>query len=373
MNELVAAVPWLGKRNPTAARWLIILVAIAAPFIAWQFGRSWVRILDFALLYMMLALGLNLVVGFAGLLDLGYIAFYAVGAYTFAFLASPHFDVHLPFWVILPLGAAFAALAGVMLGFPVLRLRGDYLAIVTLGFGEIVRIFMLNLNYPVNITNGPQGINMIDPINLFGWDLSRNIRIGEDFTIHSLFLYYYFFLAAVAASILFIQRLQISRIGRAWAAMRDDELAAKAIGINTRNMKLLAFALGATFGGVAGCLFGAFQGFVSPESFSLMESIAVLTMVVFGGMGNLAGAVVGAFVLALLPEILRDVAVPLQQTLFGHVLLDPEVLRMLLLSLAMILMMLLRPAGMIPARARYCHDHHLSHHLNNTPKREAAK
>ena len=152
-----------------------------------------------------------------------------------------------------------------------------------------------------------------------------------------------------------IQRLQISRIGRAWAAMRDDELAAKAIGINTRNMKLLAFALGATFGGVAGALFGAFQGFVSPESFSLMESIAVLTMVVFGGMGNIAGAIVGAFVLALLPEILRDVAVPMQQTLFGTVILDPEVLRMLLLSLAMILMMLLRPSGLIPARARYAH------------------
>ena len=221
MNELVAAIPWLGKRNPTAARWLIIIIAIAAPFIAWQFGRSWVRILDFALLYMMLALGLNLVVGFAGLLDLGYIAFYAVGAYTFALLASPHFDIHLPFWLILPLGAAFAALAGIMLGFPVLRLRGDYLAIVTLGFGEIVRIFMLNLNYPVNITNGPQGINMIDPINLFGWDLSRNIRVTDDFTINSLFLYYYFFLIAVAGSILFIQRLQISRIGRAFVVARQ--------------------------------------------------------------------------------------------------------------------------------------------------------
>ena len=212
-----------------------------------------------------------------------------------------------------------------------------------------------------------------DPINLFGWDLSRNLQITENFSINSLFLYYYFFLLCVAGSILFVQRLQISRIGRAWAAMRDDELAAKAIGINTRNMKLLAFSLGATFGGVAGALFGAFQGFVSPESFSLMESIAVLTMVVFGGMGNIAGAVVGAFVLALLPEILRDVAVPLQQTLFGHVLLDPEVLRMLLLSLAMILMMLLRPAGMIPARARYCHDKHLSQHVSNTLKQEGAK
>ncbi|MFN4062879.1 ABC transporter permease subunit [Parazoarcus communis] len=359
MNELVAAVPWLGKRNPMAARWLLIILAIAAPFIAMQFGRSWVRILDFALLYMMLALGLNLVVGFAGLLDLGYIAFYAVGAYTFAFLASPHFGIHLPFWMVLPLGAAFAAVAGIMLGFPVLRLRGDYLAIVTLGFGEIIRIFMLNLNYPVNITNGPQGINMIDPIVLFGWDLSRNLQVTEEISIHSLYLYYYLFLACVIGSIIFIQRLQISRVGRAWAAMRDDELAAKAIGINTRNMKLLAFSLGATFGGVAGCLFGAFQGFVSPESFSLMESIAVLTMVVFGGMGNIAGAIVGAFVLALLPEILRDVAIPLQQTLFGKVILDPEVLRMLLLSLAMILMMLLRPAGLIPARARYAHPENL--------------
>lgn len=365
MNELAAAVPWLGKRNPIAARWLILILAIAAPLIAWQFGRSWVRILDFALLYMMLALGLNLVVGFAGLLDLGYIAFYAVGAYTFAFLASPHFEVHLPFWLVLPLGAAFAALAGIMLGFPVLRLRGDYLAIVTLGFGEIVRIFMLNLNYPVNITNGPQGIGMIDPIVLFGWDLSQNLQITEDFAINSLFLYYYAFLACVAGSILFIRRLQISRVGRAWAAMREDELAAKAIGINTRNLKLLAFALGATFGGVAGCLFGAFQGFVSPESFSLMESIAVLTMVVFGGMGNIAGAVIGAFVLALLPEILRHIAVPLQQALFGHVLLDPEVLRMLLLSLAMILMMLLRPTGLIPARARYAHPENL--HRSSQP------
>src|SRR5690606_11983394 len=169
----------------------------------------------------------------------------------------------------------------------------------------------------------------------------------------------YFFLLCVAGSVLFIQRLQISRVGRAWAAIRDDELAAKAIGIDTRNMKLLAVALGATFGGVAGCLFGACQGFVSTESFSLMESIAVLTMVVFGGMGNIAGALVGAFALALLPEILRDIAVPLQQTLFGHVLLDPEVLRMLLLSLAMILMMLLRPTGMIPARARYAHPENL--------------
>ena len=234
-----------------------------------------------------------------------------------------------------------------------LRLRGDYLAIVTLGFGEIVRIFLNNLNHPINITNGPQGINMIDPLELFGWDISRPLKIGDDITINSLFLYYYVFLAFVVLSIILVQRLQISRVGRAWAAIRDDELAAKAIGINTRNMKLLAFSLGATFGGVAGGLFAAFQGFVSPESFSLMESIAVLTMVVFGGMGNLAGVVVGALALTALPEILRHVAVPVQQAVFNQVILDPEVLRMLLLSLAMIFMMLLRPAGLIPAHSRY--------------------
>ncbi|TVO59095.1 ABC transporter permease subunit [Denitromonas halophila] len=352
MNELIEAVPFLGKRNPKLTKWLIIILALVAPLIAAYFGRSWMRILDFALLYMMLALGLNLVVGFAGLLDLGYIAFYAVGAYTWAFLASPHFGVHMPFWIVLPLGAAFAALAGIILGFPVLRLRGDYLAIVTLGFGEIVRIFMNNLNHPVNITNGPQGINALDSLNLFGWNLSQSLSFG-DFKIHYLYLYYYFFLLCVVGSIIFIKRLQISRVGRAWAAMRDDELAAKAIGINVRNMKLLAFSLGATFGGVAGGLFGSFQGFVSPESFSLMESIAVLTMVVFGGMGNIAGAIVGALALTALPEILRNIALPVQEALFGTVILDPEVLRMLLLSLAMILMMLLRPAGLVPAHARY--------------------
>lgn len=360
MQELAAMIPWLGRRHPRVALWLLVGLALVAPLIALAFGRSWVRILDFALLYMMLALGLNLVVGLAGLLDLGYIAFYAVGAYTFAFLASPHFGLHLPFWMVLPLGAAFAALAGVILGFPVLRLRGDYLAIVTLGFGEIVRIFLNNLNYPINITNGPQGINMLDPLVLFGWDLSKNLRLGEWLTIHSLVLYYYVFLLFLALSLVLMHRLQVSRIGRAWAAIRDDELAAKAVGINVRDMKLLAFALGATFGGVAGGLFGAFQGFVSPESFSLMESITVLTMVVFGGMGNLAGVLLGALALALLPEFLRHLALPLQQALLGQVWLDPEVLRMLLLSLTMILMMLLRPSGMLPAHSRHSRPEFLS-------------
>ncbi|MCX9157331.1 ABC transporter ATP-binding protein [Niveibacterium sp. 24ML] len=355
MNNISQAIPFLGSRNPKAALITLVVLVLTAPLFAGLFGNTWVRILDFALLYILLAIGLNLVVGFAGLLDLGYIAFYAVGAYTWAFLASPHFGLHLPFYVVLPVGAAFAALAGIALGFPTLRLRGDYLAIVTLGFGEIIRIFMNNLTHPVNITNGPQGIDQIDgmTIPLVGLELNRGLQVTDDFKISSLFLYYYVFLAFVVLAVILVKRLQVSRIGRAWAAIRDDELAAKAIGINTRNLKLLAFAMGATFGGVAGGLFGAFQGFVSPESFTLMESIAILTMIVFGGMGNLAGVIVGALALSFLPEVLRHIALPIQQALFGKVYLDPEVLRMLLLSLAMILMMLMKPAGLIPAQSRY--------------------
>lgn len=327
-------------------------ILLALPVVAMLGGQAWVRILDLAILYVFLALGLNIVVGFAGLLDLGYIAFYAVGAYTWALLASPHFGLHLPFWVILPIGALLACLFGVLLGAPTLRLRGDYLAIVTLGFGEIIRIFLNNLNAPVNITNGPQGITLIDPVAFGAFKLSSRTELFG-YTLVGPQKYYYLLLALCVLVVLINYRLQHSRIGRAWQAIREDEVAAKAVGINTRNMKLLAFSLGATFGGVAGGLFAAFQGFVSPESFSLMESIAVLTMIVFGGMGNLAGVIVGALALTALPEVLRHVAVPLQQAVFGQVLLDPEVLRMLLLSLAMIFMMLLRPAGLIPAYSRY--------------------
>lgn len=352
MNELAQAIPYFGSRNPRVARGIVLALMLLAPLVAGMIGNTWIRVLDAALLYVMLALGLNLVVGFAGLLDLGYIAFYAVGAYTWGFLASPHVGLHLPFWIVLPAGAGLAAMAGILLGFPVLRLRGDYLAIVTLGFGEIVRIFMGNLN----VTNGPQGINMLDSLNIFGWDVSRNIQITESVQINALTSFYYVFLLFVVGSVIVMRRLQISRIGRGWAAIRDDELAAKAIGINTRNMKLMAFAMGATFGGVSGGLFGSFQGFVSPESFTLLESIAVLTMVVFGGMGNLGGVIVGAVALSLLPEVLRYIALPIQQAIFGKVLLDPEVLRMLLLSLAMIFMMLIRPAGLLPANARYSRE-----------------
>jgi len=337
--------PWIGM--------LLVGVALAVLPFALEAGlsRTWVRVLDFALLYTMLALGLNIVVGFAGLLDLGYIAFYAVGAYTYALLASPHFGLHLPFWTVLPLGALVAALFGVLLGAPTLRLRGDYLAIVTLGFGEIIRIFLNNLNAPINITNGPQGINRIDPIRVGGFALDRSQQI-LGITFPATHLYYYVFLALAMLTMFICVRLEDSRLGRAWIAIREDEIAAQATGINTRNVKLLAFAMGATFGGVAGGLFASFQGFVSPESFQLMESIMVLCMVVLGGMGHVAGVVVGALLLAILPEALRHTAAPLQQQLLGKVVIDPESLRMLLFGLALILVMLLRPAGLWPSPIR---------------------
>lgn len=374
------------KNNPRKAySGLLVILAIALifPFIAQNFGNSWVRIMDFALLYIMLALGLNVVVGFAGLLDLGYIAFYAIGAYLTALLASPQFAVllesfvnqypaigatlmwifgpeiaqngiHLSLWVIVPLAALVAGFFGALLGAPTLKLRGDYLAIVTLGFGEIIRIFMNNLNGPVNITNGPQGINLIDPIRIFGVSLNgeegsaSTVMLGN-YAMPSVNAYYFLFLALCIAIIFISVRLQNSRLGRAFVAIREDEIAAKAMGINTRNVKLLAFAMGASFGGVAGAMFASFQGFVSPESFSLTESIAVLAMVVLGGMGHIPGVVLGGILLAALPEILRHVVEPLQQSLFGEVLVDAEILRQLLYGFAMVLIMLIRPAGLWPA------------------------
>ena len=311
-------------------------------------GRGWVRILDFALLYIMLALGLNIVVGYAGLLDLGYIAFFAVGAYCYALLGSPQFGLHLPFWIILPLGALLACLFGVLLGAPTLRLRGDYLAIVTLGFGEIVRIFLNNLNAPVNITNGPQGISQIDPIRFGEFSLNSTHELFG-LTFPAVHLHYYLFLCCTLAVIFVSLRLQDSRIGRAWMAIREDEVAAAAMGINTRNIKLLAFAMGATFGGAAGGLFAGFQGFISPESFGLTESVMIVCMVVLGGMGNISGVVLGSVLLVLLPEALRHGAGPMQLALFGKTFIDPENLRMLLFGLALVLVMLWRPAGLWPS------------------------
>ncbi len=345
---------WLchDKRGKWVGLALIVSTLAVLPFaLEISVGRTWVRIVDLALLYTMLALGLNIVVGFAGLLDLGYIAFYAVGAYTYALLASPHFGLHLPWWVLLPMGAVLAAFFGVVLGAPTLRLRGDYLAIVTLGFGEIIRIFLNNLNAPINITNGPQGVNLIDTIAIDGVSFAKtNTLLGIPFP--GTHLHYYLFLLLAVLVMFVCIRLEDSRIGRAWVAIREDEIAAQAMGINTRNIKLLAFAMGATFGGVAGGLFSSLQGFVSPESFAVWESITVVCMVVLGGMGHVAGVVLGALMLATLPELLRHTAAPLQQQLFGKVILDPESLRMLLFGLALILVMLLRPAGLWPSPTR---------------------
>ncbi len=372
MNEIMK---WL-KKNPYWALAFITVALFFVPFIAALGGNAWVRIIDSALLYVILALGLNIVVGYAGLLDLGYIAFYAVGAYVTGLLASPQMAVvmasfadqypmigdflvtvlgaqvaqdglHLSIWVIIPLGALFAALAGAVLGAPTLKLRGDYLAIVTLGFGEIVRIFTNNLNAPVNITNGPQGIDRIDGVHLFGVDFAG---VGNEvsvfgMTLHPTQVYYYLFLFLTIITIILCLRLQNSRLGRAWMAIREDEVAAKSMGINTRNVKLLAFAMGASFGGVSGALFASFQQFISPESFVLPESIVILAMVVLGGMGHVPGVVLGALLLASLPLVL--LYVPTVD--LGFIQIDRVVVREMVFALAMIFTMLYRPYGLWPA------------------------
>ncbi len=373
------------KRKAFRSMGIVLVLLMIFPFVAQNFGNSWVRIIDMALLYIMLALGLNIVVGFAGLLDLGYIAFFAIGAYLAGLLASPHFGVllmsvadeypnlsewllssgifsqdvqdkgiHLSVWVIVPLAALVAGAFGAILGAPTLKLRGDYLAIVTLGFGEIIRIFMNNLNSPINFTNGPQGINMIDPVSIAGVSLageagSKATVVIGGFSMPSVNAYYFLFLFLCIAIVFVTSRLQHSRLGRAWVAIREDEIAAKAMGINTRNVKLLAFTMGASFGGVAGAMFASFQGFVSPESFGLTESIAVLAMVVLGGIGHVPGVILGGVLVAALPEVLRHTVEPFQMAVFGKVLIEAEVLRQLLYGLALVLIMLFRPAGLWPS------------------------
>jgi len=367
MNTPIPSAATVAAPSKVPAKTLAALVgffilALCAPFIVQTLGGNyWVRVLDFALIYIMLALGLNIVVGFAGLLDLGYIAFYAVGAYLMALLGSPHLSnqfewihqlfphgLHLSMWWVLPLAVLVAATFGVLLGAPTLKLRGDYLAIVTLGFGEIIRIFMNNLDRPLNITNGPKGVTAVDPVRIFGFDFSKTHDIfGLKFT--PVFMYYYLLVFLVIVIVFICLRLQNSRIGRAFVAIREDEIAAKAMGINTRNIKLLAFAMGASFGGASGAVFGAFQGFVSPESFVLWESIYVLAIVVLGGMGHIPGVILGGILLVGFQELLRAVAEPAQNMIFGHTIVDAEVLRQLLFGLALVGVMLYRPAGLWPS------------------------
>ena len=336
------------------------VLLVALPLVLQTQGNAWVRIVDIALLYVMLSLGLNIVVGYAGLLDLGYVAFFAIGAYLFALLESPHLTdtfpaikamfpngLHVSFFIVIPLAFVVAAVFGVILGAPTLKLRGDYLAIVTLGFGEIIRVFLNTLDHPYNITNGPKGILAISSVKIGAVDFGRTLKF-DGFSIPSVTLYYYLFLALVIITVIVSHRMQLSRVGRAWMAIREDEIAAKAMGINTRNMKLLAFGMGASFGGVSGVLFASFQRFVSPESFSLMESVMVVAMVVLGGIGHLPGVILGAVLLSALPEVLRWVSgvLDLQSITGGR--LDPAILRQLLIALAMIIVMLLRPRGLWP-------------------------
>jgi branched-chain amino acid transport system permease protein len=297
------------------------LVALIAPLLAPN--DYVVGVLARICLYATLALGLNIVVGFAGLLDIGYVAFFGIGSYFYAFLASPHFGVHLPFLAALPIVVLATALCGVLIGAPTLRLRGDYLAIVTLGFGEITYLLLLNLDRPVNITNGPSGIIGIDPPALFGYALSRNIE------------YYYLFLLVLALVLVASHRLRHARIGWAWQAIREDELAARTLGIDTTVAKLQAFATGAAFAGFGGALLASWQRSVFPENFLFTESINVLAMVIIGGMGSLLGVILGAAIIVALPEIFRDL----------------QAYRMLVFGLMLMVLMIFRPQGLLAPRA----------------------
>jgi branched-chain amino acid transport system permease protein len=352
---------FINRQNKFVVYAVSAVLLLILPLLLQSMGNFWVRIADFALLYVLLALGLNIVVGYAGLLDLGFVAFFAIGAYMYGLMASPHLSetfasfaqmfptgLHASVWVVVPLAAFLAGMLGILLGAPTLKLRGDYLAIVTLGFGEIIRVFLNNLDHPVNITNGPKGLGQIDAFRIFGINFARPIEV-LGFQINSVTLYYYLFLVLVVLSVIICHRLELSRIGRAWMAIREDEIAAKAMGINTRNMKLLAFGMGATFGGVSGAMFAAFQGFVSPESFSLMESVMIVAMVVLGGLGHLPGVILGAVLLSALPEVLRWVSGVFDLQLLTGGRLDPAILRQLLIALAMIIVMLMRPRGLWPA------------------------
>ncbi|HPI93191.1 MAG TPA: high-affinity branched-chain amino acid ABC transporter permease LivM [Deltaproteobacteria bacterium] len=302
---------------------LLAVIGIFVLVFPFLFSSYQTSIMITALMYVMLGLGLNIVVGLAGLLDLGYVAFYAVGAYFYA-LMNHHFG--LGFWVALPLAGALAATFGVLLGFPVLRLRGDYLAIVTLGFGEIIRLILENWN---EFSFGPSGIAGISRPSTFGIKLT----LQE----HTVYLYY-IMIMLVLFTILVVGRLRNSRIGRAWIALREDEIACQAMGIDKTKTKLMAFALGATWAGFVGCILAAKTTFINPASFTFMESAIILSIVVLGGMGSIVGVIVGAFILILLPEYLRA---------FSEY-------RMLAFGASMVLIMVFRPQGIISGiRQRY--------------------
>ncbi len=294
----------------------LITVGVSALLFPFTFSIYQINIMTTVLMYVMLGLGLNIVVGLAGLLDLGYVAFYAVGAYSYALL---NYHYGLNFWFALPIGALIGAVFGILLGFPVLRLRGDYLAIVTLGFGEIIRLILQNWN---KFSFGPSGIANIPRPSLFGYH----------FSLESASIYLYFIMIClVILTVFVVNRLQNSRIGRAWIALREDEVACQAMGIDKVRTKLTAFALGATWAGMVGVIFAAKTTFINPASFTFLESAMILSIVVLGGMGSVTGVIMGAFILILLPEYLRA---------FSD-------FRMLLFGAIMVLMMVFRPQGFI--------------------------
>ncbi|MFJ2364398.1 high-affinity branched-chain amino acid ABC transporter permease LivM [Pseudomonas sp. NPDC087697] len=321
---------------PSTQRWVImglIVVALVWPFFG---SRGAVDIATLILIYVLLGLGLNIVVGLAGLLDLGYVGFYAVGAYSYALLSHYY---GLSFWICLPIAGLMSATFGFLLGFPVLRLRGDYLAIVTLGFGEIIRLFLRNLT---GLTGGPNGISNIPKPTLFGLSFDRTAAEGMQ-TFHEFFgltynpvskvVFLYLVALLLALFALFvINRLLRMPIGRAWEALREDEIACRALGLNPTVIKLSAFTLGACFAGFAGSFFAARQGLVTPESFTFIESATILAIVVLGGMGSQLGVVLAAVVMILLPELMRD---------FSEY-------RMLMFGALMVLMMIWRPQGLLP-------------------------
>ncbi|MEW9805948.1 high-affinity branched-chain amino acid ABC transporter permease LivM [Mesorhizobium marinum] len=343
--------PYLRKNFPTVAIILLMLFPVISLFTAGLQGSlKWVDNFGIQILiYVMLAWGLNIVVGLAGLLDLGYVAFYAVGAYSYALLAT---EYGWSFWLLLPAAGIMAAFWGVILGFPVLRLRGDYLAIVTLAFGEIIRLVLINWR---EVTNGTTGISGIPKVTFFGFatfNVSDDNYFGKVFDLgmsgvyYKIFLYYLILALALLTAFVTI-RLRRMPVGRAWEALREDEIACRSLGINTTNTKLTAFAIGAMFGGFAGAFFAARQGFVSPESFIFLESAIILAIVVLGGMGSLVGIAVAAAVMIGGTEILRELQFLKQ--VFGDGF-TPELYRMLLFGLAMVVVMLWKPRGFVGSR-----------------------
>ena len=345
------------ERSAFARHWskiavaaLILYPVIIVMLVGFQGSLKWVDNFGIQILiYVMLAWGLNIVVGLAGLLDLGYVAFYAVGAYCYALLGT---EFGWSFWILLPAAGAMAAFWGVVLGFPVLRLRGDYLAIVTLAFGEIIRLVIINWTELTNGTRGISGIPKVTFFGLFDFNVSSPYYIAKVFGIaqsgayYKIFLYYLILGLALLTAFVTI-RLRRLPVGRAWEALREDEIACRSLGINTTSTKLTAFAIGAMFGGFAGAFFAARQGFVSPESFVFLESAIILAIVVLGGMGSLTGIAIAALVMIGGTEILRELH--FLKAVFGEGF-TPELYRMLLFGMAMVIVMLWKPRGFVGSR-----------------------